>query len=132
MSSQFVHGMRRRALGWMRPSVGKVGTVQVATGVLAVGAMFTGVSWQWWLVAGLGYFFYACVGHSVGYHRYFAHRSFQAPRWAEVMFTLRGRSAAWARRWAGRRCTAVIICTPTERATPIPRIGIGIRHRGRC
>ena len=64
--------------------------IATATGVVAIGALFTGVSWQWWLVAGLGYFFYACVGHSVGYHRYFAHRSFRAPRWAEVMFTVAG------------------------------------------
>ena len=90
MNTEFMRGMRRRALGWMRPSVRKVGAVQVATGVLAVAALFTGVSWQWWLVAALAYFFYACVGHSVGYHRYFAHRSFPAPRWAEVMFTVAG------------------------------------------
>ena len=59
-------------------------------GSSAVGALFTGVGWQWWAVALLGYFFYACVGHSVGYHRYFAHRSFAAPRWAQVLFTVAG------------------------------------------
>ena len=85
-----VRGVRRRLNGWMRPSVGKVGAVQVLTGVVAVGALFTGVSWGWWCLALVGYFFYACVGHSVGYHRYFAHRSFRAPRWAEVVFTLAG------------------------------------------
>ena len=84
------HAVRNRLVGWMRPSVGKVGAVQVGTGVIAVGALFTGVSWPWWVLALLGYFFYACVGHSVGYHRYFAHRSFRAPRWAEVMFTVAG------------------------------------------
>ena len=78
MNAVRMRGMRRRAMvGWMRPSVKKVGAVQMATGVLAVAALFTGVSWHWWAVALLGYFFYACVGHSVGYHRYFAHRSFR-------------------------------------------------------
>ena len=90
MSSAAMRGLRSRWVGWMRPSVRKVGAVQVATGALAVGALFTGVSWPWWVLALLGYFFYACVGHSVGYHRYFAHRSFRAPRWAEVMFTVAG------------------------------------------
>ena len=90
MSSAAMRGLRSRWVGWMRPSVRKVGAVQVATGALAVGALFTGVSWPWWGLALLGYFFYACVGHSVGYHRYFAHRSFRAPRWAEVMFTVAG------------------------------------------
>ena len=50
----------------------------------------TGVTWPWWGLALFGYFFYACVGHSVGYHRYFAHRSFRAPRWADVLFTVAG------------------------------------------
>ena len=90
MSLAAVRGTRTRWSGWMRPSVAKVGAVQVGTGVLAVGALFTGVSWLWWGLALLGYFFYACVGHSVGYHRYFAHRSFRAPRWAEVVFTVAG------------------------------------------
>ena len=41
-------------------------------------------------MATLGYVFYACAGHLVEYRRYFAHRLFPAPRWAEVMFTLAG------------------------------------------
>ena len=90
MSPVSVRGLRSRWVGWMRPSVRKVGAVQVATGVLAVGGAVHRVSWPWWALALLGYFFYACVGHSVGYHRYFAHRSFRAPRWAEVMFTIAG------------------------------------------
>ena len=90
MSPATVRGLRSRWVGWMRPSVRKVGAVQVATGVLAVGALFTGVSWPWWALALVGYFFYACVGHSVGYHRYFAHRSFRASRWAEMTFTVAG------------------------------------------
>ena len=90
MNAGWARGMRRALVGWMRPSVRKVGAVQMATGVVAVGALFTGVSWHWWAVAAFAYFFYACVGHSVGYHRYFAHRSFPAPRWAEVMFTVAG------------------------------------------
>lgn len=79
-----------RLARWMRPTVEKVGLVQVGTGIAAVGALFSGVSWHWWVVALAGYFFYACVGHSVGYHRYFAHRSFRAPKWARVMFTVAG------------------------------------------
>ena len=90
MSAPVAKEIRNRAVGWMRPSVGKVGAVQAATGLAAVGALFTGVSWHWWMVSLLGYFLYACVGHSVGYHRYYAHRSFSAPRWAEVVFTLAG------------------------------------------
>ena len=46
-----VRSVRRRLNGWMRPSVGKVGAVQVLTGVVAVGALFTGGSWGWWCLA---------------------------------------------------------------------------------
>ena len=37
MSPDAVRALRSRWVGWMRPSVRKVGAVQVATGVLAVG-----------------------------------------------------------------------------------------------
>lgn len=75
---------------WMSPSVKKAGAVQIGTGLLAIAALFSGVDWRWWLLALFGYFMYAGVGHSVGYHRYFSHRSFNAPAWAEVLFTMCG------------------------------------------
>ena len=46
MNAGWVHGIRRALVGWMRPSVKKVGAVQMATGVVTVGALFTGVSWE--------------------------------------------------------------------------------------
>ncbi len=75
----------------LRPSVQFVGAVQMVTGVIVVAALLlSNVAWQWWLVALIGYFLYAGVGLSVGFHRYYAHRSFRAPRWAEIAFTLLG------------------------------------------
>ena len=43
MNAGRARGMRRALVGWMRPSVKKVGAVQMATGLVAVGALFTGV-----------------------------------------------------------------------------------------
>lgn len=74
----------------LRPTVQFVGAVQIATGLLTVAALFVPVAWQWWLLALFGYFVYGCIGLSVGFHRYYSHRSFKAPRWAEIMFTLAG------------------------------------------
>ena len=132
MNAGRMRGMRRALVGWMRPSVAKVGAVQVGTGVIAVGALFTGVEWHWWAVSALGYFFYACVGHSVGYHRYFAHRSFPAPRWAEVMFTVAGTLGCVGSPVGWAHTPANIIFTRTTTATRTPRTGTGIRRRGRC
>ncbi len=67
------------------------GTVQVFTAVVTVWAIFgAGAGPAWWVLALFGYFLYGCVGLSVGFHRYFAHRSFAPPRWAVVMFHLLG------------------------------------------
>lgn len=85
-----MNGAKVNWRSWMLPSNEKTGRAQVFTGLLALAAPFAGAAWHWWLLALFGYFMYACVGHSVGYHRYFAHRSFAAPRWAEVLFTFCG------------------------------------------
>ena len=67
------------------------GWVQVLTGAVTLWALvFADAGWAWWALALFGYFLYGCVGLSVGFHRYFAHRSFDAPRWAVVMFHLLG------------------------------------------
>lgn len=79
---------RQRVL--LRPSVKFVGTVQLLTGAITVAALFLHAGWGWWLLALFGYFVYGCVGLSVGFHRYYAHRSFEAPRWAQILFTLAG------------------------------------------
>ena len=67
------------------------GGVQASTGAVALWAVvFADAGWTWWALALFGYFLYGCVGLSVGFHRYFARRSFEAPRWAVVMFHLLG------------------------------------------
>ena len=67
------------------------GRVQVLTGAAALLALlFADAGWAWWALALSGCFLYGCIGLSVGFHRYFAHRSFDAPRWAVVMFHLLG------------------------------------------
>ena len=59
------------------------GWVHVLTGAATVWALaFADAGWAWWLLALFGWFLYGCVGLSVGFHRYFAHRSFEASRWA--------------------------------------------------
>lgn len=80
----------RLAASWMLPTTAKMRAIQIATGAIAIGALFSGVLWQWWALAGFGYFMFGCVGHTVGYHRYFVHNSFRAPRWAQAMFALCG------------------------------------------
>lgn len=84
------------------PSIGFIGGLQVTTGAVLAAAPFLGVAWAWWLLAFAMYFVHSCVGLSVGYHRYYAHHSFVAPRWAEILFILAGAlggvgsPAAWA------------------------------------
>lgn len=67
------------------------GWIQAGTGALTLWAvLFAEAGGAWWALALFGYFLYGCVGLSIGFHRYFAHRSFAAPRWAVVMFHLLG------------------------------------------
>lgn len=42
-------------------------------------------TWPYWLLTVMGYFILSCIGASVGYHRLFSHRSFQAPIWFEKL-----------------------------------------------
>jgi fatty-acid desaturase len=74
----------------LRPSVQFVGSVQILTALITIYALFSDAAWEWWLLALFGYFVYGCIGLSVGFHRYYAHRSFVAPRWAQILFTLAG------------------------------------------
>ena len=65
--------------------------VQVLTLAVTVWALFQAEAGaRWWGLAGFFYFLYGCIGLSIGFHRYFAHRSFAAPRWAVAMFHLLG------------------------------------------
>jgi len=65
--------------------------VQVLTLAMAVWAVFdVGAGAGWWALALFCYFLYGCIGLSVGFHRYFAHRSFEAPGWAVPVFHLLG------------------------------------------
>jgi len=82
--------LMRRCRGYLLPSAPRIGGIQLATGAALITVPFSGASWHWYLLALFGYFMHGCVGHSIGYHRYFAHRSFKAPKWAEVLFTLCG------------------------------------------
>ncbi len=67
------------------------GAVQIVTGAVALWALaFAEAGLGWWALALSGYFLFGCVGLSIGFHRYFAHRSFAAPRRAVVMFHLLG------------------------------------------
>ncbi|MYD23391.1 MAG: hypothetical protein F4X04_14325 [Holophagales bacterium] len=67
------------------------GAVQVLTGAVAVWALaFAEAVPAWWGLSLFGYFLFGCIGLSLGFHRYFAHRSFEAPRLVVVMFHLLG------------------------------------------
>ena len=71
----------------------------VAHGVLL--SMLFWASWSYWLLTGLGYFLFSCIGTSIGYHRLFGHRSFESPPWFELLclclgnLALVGSSISW-------------------------------------
>ena len=78
-------------LAWRGAPAQFFGGVQIVTVAVTLWALFdAGAGAEWWVLAGLCYFLYGCVGLSIGFHRYFAHRSFTAPRWAGAMFHLLG------------------------------------------
>lgn len=53
-----------------------------------------GVEWGWWVVAGTFYFIHLAIGNNIGMHRYFCHRYFKAPLWAEWLMLWASASAA--------------------------------------
>ena len=78
-------------LAWRGAPAQFFGGVQIVTVAVTLWALFAaGAGAEWWVLAGLCYFLYGCVGLSIGFHRYFAHRSFTAPRWAGAMFHMLG------------------------------------------
>ncbi len=88
---RLLQGLRRAPAWWLCPPTRFLGRVQLLTGAVTIWALlFAAAGWGWWALALFGCFLYGCVGLSVGFHRYFAHRSFDAPRWAVVMFHLLG------------------------------------------
>ena len=82
----------RHAPAWSRcPQMRLFGQVQVLTGAVTLWALFfADAGWSWWALALFGCFLGGCIWPSVGLQRYFAHRSFEAPRWVVVMFPLLG------------------------------------------
>lgn len=58
-------------------------------------------SWYHWAIAFTVYFVTGCIGMTVIYHRLLSHKSWDAPRWAEIVGTLcatyglTGSSIAW-------------------------------------
>ena len=72
------------------PTATSIGFLQIGAAIFAVGAPFTGAGWGWWIAALFVMFLYGCVGLSVGYHRYFSHRSFEVSRPVEIGFIVLG------------------------------------------
>lgn len=72
------------------PTAPSIGLLQIASAMAACSAPFLGAGWEWWLAAILTMFLYGCVGLSVGYHRYFSHRSFEVSRPVEIGFIVLG------------------------------------------
>ena len=71
--------LRRLSAAWRYPTVRAAGAVQLATGAVALWALlFASVCRGRWVAAPFGYFLYGCVGFSVGFRHYFAHRGFTA------------------------------------------------------
>ena len=80
-------GLRHAPVRWRCPPMRFFGRVQVLAGAVTLWALvFAEAGWAWWALALFGCFLYGCVGLPVGFHRYFACRSFGAQRWAVVMF----------------------------------------------
>ena len=88
---RLLHGLRRAPAWWRCLPMRFFDWAPVGTGVAALWAiLFAEAGWAWWALALFGCFLYGCVGLSVGFHRYFVHRRFEAPRWAIIMFHLLG------------------------------------------
>ncbi|MBX3235712.1 MAG: fatty acid desaturase [Nitrospiraceae bacterium] len=51
----------------------------LAIHLMCLGALFTGVTWEWVLLAVVSYYI-RMVGVTAGYHRYFSHRSYKTGR----------------------------------------------------
>jgi stearoyl-CoA desaturase (delta-9 desaturase) len=84
MMERIDHSLRKK--GWIAPDVF---LLYVVLHNLALGVFFTGVTWQ--LVAlCAGSFFLRMFGLGVGYHRYFAHRSFKTSRPVQFILALLG------------------------------------------
>ena len=84
-------GLRRTPVWWRSSPMRFFGWVRIMTVAVALWAlMFADAGWAWWALALFGCFLYGCVGLSVGFQRYSAHRSFEAPHWAVVMCRLPG------------------------------------------
>ena len=72
-------------------AVSAFGWVPVVTGTVTLWVLvFADADWAWWALALFGRFLGGCIWLSVGFHRYSAQRSFEAPRSAAVMFPLLG------------------------------------------
>lgn len=92
-----VNRLKRKIFKVTSPNYYVYSAMQLVFTLAFVWALFQGFAWYWWAVAGVGYFFYYCIGMTVGFHRYFTHKSFQAPQWARwlmlVCGTLGGQSS---------------------------------------
>ena len=77
--------MRVRA-AFRHPTAAWLGTLQLGAAAIACLAPFVGAGPGWWLAVPAMMFLYGCIGMSVGYHRYFSHRSFETSRAAEIVF----------------------------------------------
>lgn len=56
-------------------------------------ALYDGGALEYWLLAVVGYFFYGCLGITVTYHRFLAHKSFKMAKGLEYVFAFLGHLA---------------------------------------
>ena len=69
--------------------------LQIAT-VISLFFVFSGViQLNWWII-GIWWFLIGPVGMGTGFHRLFAHRSFETYRWAEIAMALLGTLACYS------------------------------------
>lgn len=68
--------------------------LQFGTLLVAIAAFMTVRDWRWWAASLCVYFVNGCLGLTVTYHRFLAHRSFEMPKWLEYLFSWFGAMGA--------------------------------------
>lgn len=71
-------------------NVSTIKYLQITSTITSIFLMFQGFEYYWWLLSIFVYFCTGCLGITITYHRYIAHKSFKMPRALEYLFSFFG------------------------------------------
>src|SRR4051795_8693174 len=124
MTTQSVHasGQVRPLHGAPRGLAPQIGTYLFILGPFVALLVAVPLTWGWglgWLDIALAALFYTvtCLGVTVGFHRYFTHRAFKAPRPMRVALAIVGSMALQGPITTGSPTTAATTRSPTATGT---------------